>query len=262
MCNRDTKKTTVIRNGPDYRFDDQVDFIDIKNTFGFNTIKVGSWVSKSERLIMANIIYDALADLTLILNIPNKVIGLRNTLNLAYGTGGQLGVQAHYDANSRTLALAKNAGKGALAHEWFHAFDHYICKILFSNCNPLNFASSMWLSREIDNRHQLNLILDKLFRALFLSSSGDTQSNYLKRSIGLDKENKIFYFAKPEELAARSFEYFVASSHNIYNSYLADDIFNSTLALQGGFPNDNEANATHPLYTDYFNGLGYLLRQN
>lgn len=252
----------VIRRGPDYRFDDQVDFSDIKDTFGFNTIKVGSWVSKAERLIMANIIYDALADLTLILNIPNKVIGLRNTLNLAYGTGGQLGIQAHYDANSRTLALAKNAGKGALAHEWWHAFDHYICKILFVNTQPLNFASSLWLRREIDNRHTLNVFLDKLFKALFISPCGKTQSALINRSMELDKKNGIFYFAKPEEVAARSFEFFVASSTEIFNAYLVDEVLNGETAINVGFPNNVEAMALHPLYTNYFNGLGCLLRQS
>lgn len=249
------------RTGPDYRFDDQVDFSDIKDTFGFNTIKVGHWVTKPERLMMANIIYDALADLTLILNIPNRVIGLRNTLNLAYGTGGQLGVQAHYDPNSRTLALAKQAGQGALAHEWWHAFDHYICKFLFSKVNAFNFASAIWLTRPIDNAHRLNIYLDALFKNLFLSSSGQQASNYMKRSMSLDKSTGIFYFSKPEELTARSFEHFIASYPTISNTYLVDGVFNSKVSSSGGFPTDDEACLTKPIYQNYFNDLSYLLQQ-
>lgn len=249
------------RIGPDYRFDDQVDFSDIKETFGFNTIKVGRWVTKEERLMMANIIYDALADLTLILNIPKHVIGLRNTLNLAYGTGGQLGVQAHYAPASRTLALAKNAGKGALAHEWWHAFDHYICKFLFFNINALHFASSVWLTRAIDNTHPLNSHLDQLFKTLFLSNDGLTASDYMKRSMQLDKSTRVFYFSKPEELSARSFEHFIALNPTIRNSYLVDGIFNSEVFAAGSFPSDAESSFTKELYQNYFNDLSYLLQQ-
>ena len=64
------------RQGPDYRFDDQVDFNDIRDTFGFRTMVVGSWVNKQERLLAANLIYDALADLAQILSLPPTAIGL------------------------------------------------------------------------------------------------------------------------------------------------------------------------------------------
>ena len=40
--------------------------------FGFKTITVGAWVTKEERLIAANLIYDSLADLTQILNIKTS----------------------------------------------------------------------------------------------------------------------------------------------------------------------------------------------
>ncbi|MEL7478522.1 MAG: hypothetical protein AAGJ17_06475, partial [Pseudomonadota bacterium] len=76
------------RQGPDYRFGDQILFEDIKRTFGFKTITVGAWVTKEERFIAANLIYDSLADLTQILNIPPEVIGLRKTLSLSFGSGG------------------------------------------------------------------------------------------------------------------------------------------------------------------------------
>ena len=95
------------RQGPDYRFDDQVDFDDIRDTFGFRTMVVGNWVNKQERLLAANLIYDALADLAQILALPPTAIGLRGKLNFAFGHGGQKGVQAHYNAHSQTLALAK-----------------------------------------------------------------------------------------------------------------------------------------------------------
>ena len=44
------------RQGPEYRFGDQVLFEEIKRTFGFKTITVGAWDNKEERLIAANLI--------------------------------------------------------------------------------------------------------------------------------------------------------------------------------------------------------------
>ena len=59
---------------------------------------VGKWVTKEERFISANLIYDALADLAQILHLPPTAIGLRGKLNLAFGHGGQKGVQAHLES--------------------------------------------------------------------------------------------------------------------------------------------------------------------
>ncbi|WMN60188.1 hypothetical protein NI389_01825 [Pseudoalteromonas xiamenensis] len=252
----------MYRTGPDYRFDDQVDFSDIKDTFGFNTIKIGQWVTKEERLLAANLIYDAFADLSLILNVPSKLLGLRQTLNLAFGTGGQLGVQAHYAAHTRTLALAKNAGKGALAHEWWHAFDHYICKFLFKDTKSTQFASSCWLQSVISNTHPLNQYLDNLFRLLFLSSDQRNMSLYMNRATSLDRQQKQFYYAKPEELSARAFEHFIASHPDIINQFLVNDVLGSDLEKQGGFPDSALSKSIGALYSQYFNHLGYLLQRS
>lgn len=102
-----------LREGPDYRFDEQVSFLDIKQQFGFANVRVGKWVSAEESRLAANLIFDSLADLAFILKLPPDAIGLRQTLNLDFGLGGQKGVQAHYAPHERILALAKNAGAGA-----------------------------------------------------------------------------------------------------------------------------------------------------
>ena len=102
-----------LREGPDYRFDEQVSFLDIKQQFGFANVRVGKWVSAEESRLAANLIFDSLADLAFILKLPPDAIGLRQTLNLDFGVCGQKGVQAHYVRHERILALAKNAGAGA-----------------------------------------------------------------------------------------------------------------------------------------------------
>ena len=60
-----------------------------------------------------------------ILQVNEPVISLNGSLSLAFGTGGQKHSSAHYNSAKRQLALAKNAGGGALAHEWFHIRESY-----------------------------------------------------------------------------------------------------------------------------------------
>lgn len=247
------------RYGPDYRFGDQVDFDEVRNTFGFCTISIGHWVNKTERFLSANLVYDALADLAQILNIPPKAIGLRGTLNFSFGTGGQLGVQAHYNSASRTLALAKNAGAGAIAHEWWHAFDHYICKHMFTSSSAHGFASSYWLSNIQAKSHPLNTILSEFYKACLLDSTTTQPSAYFNNAVKLDKEYKQLYFSKPEELTARAFEACIAYYADIRNEFLVSGVINSDLEKAGGFPCSSLRPQLSQHVFKYFNVLGDAL---
>ncbi|CAH9058952.1 hypothetical protein PSECIP111854_02306 [Pseudoalteromonas sp. CIP111854] len=250
------------REGPDYRFDDQTDFQEIKHTFGFRTITIGSWVTPYEQRIGANLIYDALADLAQILQVPPQVIGLRGTLNFAFGAGGQLGVQAHYDAAARTLALAKNAGAGALAHEWWHAFDHYICKKLFASTTPLSFASSLWIQCNVTYRHPLNLLLDQFFKQLFLSDNTDQPSQFFQQAKALDMQYDLLYFSRPQEMSARAFEACISHNPKILNEYLVSGVKNSKLQKQGGFPCLDNIITLSDIIFHYFSELGTALHHH
>lgn len=76
-------------------------------------------MTPEEQQIAANLFFDALYDLVAILNVNEQVLSLNGSLSLAFGSGGQKHASAHYNSAKRQLALAKNAGAGALAHEWF-----------------------------------------------------------------------------------------------------------------------------------------------
>lgn len=65
------------RHGPDYRFGEQMTFLDVKQTFGFSHVRVWRWVTREESLIAANLVFDSLADLAFILNLPPLTLGLR-----------------------------------------------------------------------------------------------------------------------------------------------------------------------------------------
>jgi hypothetical protein len=249
------------RQGPEYRFGDQVLFEEIKRTFGFKTITVGAWVNKEERLIAANLIYDSLADLTQILNIPPQVIGLRNSLGLNFGSGGQKGVQAHYDSNGKILALAKNAGAGALAHEWWHAFDHYICKFLYPKSQYYAFASEKRLTEDTYHPHPLNHELSNFYKHCFLDETGKQESSFFKRSIMLDKTYQQNYFSRPQEVTARAFESCIGHHTKIKNHYLVSGVKESKLAQQGGFPDEALRAKLQTSIYRYFNALAIALDQ-
>ena len=249
------------RNGPDYRFGVDVDFAEVRATFGLKAISIGRWVNAQERQRAANLIYDALADLTQILAIPPAVIGLRGTLTLAFGQGGRLGVQAHYHSATRTLALAKHAGSGALAHEWWHAFDHYICPFVFQGQVSANaFASKQWLMRNDTNPHPMNAPLLALFSQLFLDQSQTCPSAFVTRCTKLDSAAKQFYFAMPEELSARAFEHYI-QHQDIKNHYLVSGTKQSELAKLEAFPNSKEAAAIAECISQYFSTLGHSISQ-
>ncbi len=140
-------KKLYYRNGPSHRDGADLTFGDIVKIFGFRTAKVGAWVNQQEQQAAANLFFDALCDLMTILQVNEQVISLRGTLSIAFGSGGSKYSSAHYNSATRTIALAKNAGPGSLAHEYFHAFDHFIAARFLKKSGFNDFASSLWLQR-------------------------------------------------------------------------------------------------------------------
>ncbi|WP_104024920.1 CLCA_X family protein [Vibrio hyugaensis] len=251
------------RKGPDYRHGDQVSFIDIKETFGIGGIRIGKWVNNEEKALAANLIFDSLADLAYLLALPPSAIGLRGNLNLAFGTGGSKGVQAHYAPNQRELALAKNAGAGALAHEFWHAFDHYIAEKAFDigdRSGPqrqIIFASDCWLQNTTLLPHPLNERLLEIFDATLLTLDGQDRHDYVSRSVRADKAMGTRYFSQPTEMMARAFEAIVESCSGIENSYLVSGTTQpDNLVI---YPDLQHRQIIHKALQAYFRPLGDAL---
>ena len=226
----------------------------------FRSLVVGRWVTEEEKRIAGNVIFDALADLSLMLNIPAAALGLREHLNLAFGKGGSAGVQAHYEVPTRTLALAKNAGAGALAHEWWHAFDHYIADKLFVGAEVKKaFASERWLMDEPVKPHPLNHALDEVFSSVLLNRQRDGASDFVERALRLDEIQGSFYYSQPTELLARAFECWIQSRDDIKNQYLVSGTKASELAKEGGYPTAEELATIAQAMHTYFQALGHAL---
>ncbi|BFM48343.1 CLCA_X family protein [Marinomonas sp. THO17] len=244
-----------------YSVHNEISFVEIRRQFDFRGIEIGSWVTPEERDQAALHFHRALVDLMGVLQGPESLISLRGSLGLQYGKGGQPGVAAHYTPSTRQLALAKNAGAGSLAHEWFHAFDHYMADKLYPQTPSMSFASNVWLNTsdtENFRHHPLNIALIACFKAIMLNLSGSEPSELFRASQKADQEYNILYYAKPEELCARSFEAFVEDACPT-NPFLVRGTRYSIDTQRGLYPQGEQRERIGNAFRHYFYTLGASL---
>lgn len=246
------------RNGPDHGAPADVDFAFIRRRFDFRTIRIGRWVTRQEQQRAARLFHDALCDLMLILGVPEAVISLRGSLGLHYGSGGRPGVAAHYEPGQRIFALAKNAGPGSIAHEWFHAFDHYIAQHAFADVPAGRFASRAWLEDATAVTHPLNQCLCDCFHAILLTPDGEAASPLARRSLAADRAQGGLYFSLPEEVCARAFEAWIQDAA-LKNHFLVKGTRESPEARTGLYPQDGERELIGAAFSRYFSELGRRL---
>lgn len=238
----------------------QVSFVEVRRRFGFRSIEIGRWVTPPERDWAAALFYQALCDLMTVLQGPESLVSLRSTLGLQYGIGGRPGVAAHYIPATRQLALAKNAGAGSLAHEWFHGFDHYMGSKAFHGVANQGFASSSWLNSAKPKEHSLNDRLFACFQAVLLNDDGTSPSELFRASRVADEHLKVLYYARPEELCARAFEAFVEDCQP-RNRFLVRGTRDSDEAGAGLYPRGNERQRINECFRGYFDALGAALHR-
>lgn len=253
------------RNGPAHRAGADVSFADIVKIFDFRRIKIGRWVTAAETQLAANLFFDALADLQLLLQVPAQVISLNGTLALSFGSGGEPGSCAFYQPQGRLLALAKNAGGGSLAHEWFHAFDHHIASRLCQTVKPTEFASRSWLNGSPVQVHPLNDLLAAGYATCLLDERGAEPSALFRRSASADRYRGTLYFALPEELCARAFENML-QRQPLQNSFLVSGTLwpeksnhNAQQWLASVYPDATESRRLAASWLQYFARLGQAL---
>ena len=103
---------------------------DFTRVFGFRGVEFGNWNNQEERQQLLNDAYDGLLDLAEVMGIPPRAVSLNGELALAFGARGHglSGARAHYEPGKAVINLTKMNGAGSLAHEWFHALDHYFAR--------------------------------------------------------------------------------------------------------------------------------------
>ena len=180
--------------------------------FPFRGVEFGNWVNQLERAACLNEAYDALSDLAMVLATDNMFIALNGTLALAFGARGSGNHMAHYEPLKRVINLTKTKGAGCLAHEWFHALDHYI-----GLQNNLGLTLSTEFPNKIENT-EVSAALHNLCQAI-------CKLDYYKRAQEIDKYRSKKYWSTIVELAARAFEKYVESklaAKGFDNDYLVN----------------------------------------
>lgn len=117
----------VFREGPKFRSGDVRP--DQFNEFGFRGVEFGNWQNQAERQQLLNHAYDGMHDLAHVTGLSPKALSLNDDLALAFGArghGGKGAAAAHYERDYAAINLTKMSGAGSLAHEWWHAVDHYL----------------------------------------------------------------------------------------------------------------------------------------
>eukprot|EP00456_Euglypha_rotunda_P083007 TRINITY_DN81_c0_g1_i1.p1 TRINITY_DN81_c0_g1~~TRINITY_DN81_c0_g1_i1.p1 ORF type:complete len:735 (+),score=136.77 TRINITY_DN81_c0_g1_i1:481-2685(+) len=130
----------IVREGETHR-KGNIDESDFKK-FGFRGVEFGNWNNSPERQHIVNHAYDSLTDMAKILGIPDNAVSLDGDLGIGFGSRGHglSGARAHYEPDYVAINLTKMKGAGSLAHEWWHAFDHWVGRLSGK-------ASNEWLKK-------------------------------------------------------------------------------------------------------------------
>lgn len=248
-------KTNSARQGIDLRNGKDVTPEQFTDAFGFRGVQFGNWVKQGDngrdRQGMLNQAYDALMDLAEVLGIPPKAISLNGELGLAFGARGSGWAAAHYESGTKVINLTKTQGAGSLAHEWFHALDHYFQGqrqipgvSAFITQAPENYYQHKKSGTQfpiayferivrneqnfpIDDWEKVEGVRPKVADAFAAVVQALDASPMLDRSRLIDKGKEDGYWSRVIERAARSFENYVIAKMTDAgkrNEYLANVI--------------------------------------
>lgn len=181
--------------------------IDIRDRFGFAGFEVGD-VDKQQRKAGFPVLVNALQDLADSMNADPTALGLNGTLTLSVSSSARGESGPFYKCEHKLLNFSETTGPHCVAHEWFHAFDHYFHGHQSFSVNG-GFAS---LARKI------------------------TTLSLYQRTVAVDISMGMDYFRKPREMTARAFESYVEhwlASKGRTNEYLVSPEGQELVYCQG-----------------------------
>jgi len=230
--------------------------------FSFRGVQFGNYMEAGRRELDLNRSYDALMDMALALDIPSQSISLDGQLGLAFGARGRSGAAAHYEPGQCVINLTKPGGPGCLAHEWFHAFDNYLCRLdengesSWRNVSS-NYASSSTIRRKRSYTDEINeafyAILKNIHECPFFQSSKDQ-----------DVFRSSNYWSSDVELAARTFEAYIhkkLAAKGITNDFLVNIARASSLyPTHGDIAGPIESNFDK-IFTAFRSGTKAILKE-
>jgi hypothetical protein len=137
----------------------------ILQVFGLKGVNFGNWMktaaAREEAQLHLNHAYDSLMDLSELLGVPPKAIGLNGMLGLAVGAQGKGGgAAAHFVPGVNEINITREFGSGFLAHEYGHALDHY-----FATVAELKTLERPFLTEYCDAAKPMGLVRAEIFES-------------------------------------------------------------------------------------------------
>lgn len=203
------------RVGNDYRQGRDMSPEAFAEVFPFRGVEFGNWVNQIERAACLNEAADALQDLAAIIGIRPEAVALGGSLAWAFGSRGVGRALAHYETGRRVVNLTKKKGNGCIAHEWFHALDHFV---MIQQGRPSFMAVSDSVAYGEAEKSPIRRAAYDLKKAL-------NASEMCKRAARIDAFKAKAYWSTVTELAARGFEaviYYKLQAAGLCNDYLVN----------------------------------------
>lgn len=232
----------IVISGCDVRHGAHVSAEQLMDTFGLRGIQFGNWLaSDHERQQVIDMAFDALSDLSEILNIDPTSIGGEEFGALAFGARGIPGSSAlgHYEPGKRVIALTRLHGnQGVLGHEWMHMIDH-----MTSNDDTTLYSEDC---SQRGAYPELDRLIDEI-----------KHSQYYEEARRIDRWENRQYWSQNCELLARAFQGFLFD--RLFELEKQNDYLTALMPLEqeefSPYPSQSERESFNPLFKEFFESL-------
>lgn len=225
---------------------------DYLDTFGFKGGEFGNWVNQRERQKCLDFGFNALKDLANLLDIQDRDISLGGNLNIAFGARGRGSAAAHYEPVRQVINLTRLSGAGSLAHEWFHALDHYYAYHDKGKNAPFILYSQQ--------RHYDRSVFTELIDSMKTKRTEDGKMLHTDFFIGSQKMDNAYrvdgngYWSSDTEMLARAFACYIEDKmkeKGIRSDYLS----NHADTYGDAVPHGDERKVINQKFDSFFDDL-------
>jgi len=240
------------RSGADHRQGRDATIAMFQEAFGFRGGEFGNWVAQGsggrDRQGLINQAFDAFMDMAAIMGVPSRAMSLNGDLAIAFGSRGSGWAAAHYESENIVINLTKTRGAGSLAHEYFHALDHYFLRKrgdaarqmahpfithapephYIDKSSGIRISATRFKAGQVFHPEKFTLVegvrpeVEESFAELVKTLNDSPMNARAKR---IDKGKADGYWSRTLELAARSFENYIIfkmQQKGYQNDYLAN----------------------------------------
>lgn len=213
---------SIKRTGEDYRSGNDIKGDHYLKEFKFRAGEFGNWMTENDRRESMNMGYDALKDLSKIIETKPEHVSLNGKLAIAFGARGKAGAAAHYEPGRKVINLTKINGAGSLAHEWFHAVDNIVGESVGLPPGQMMTENVSYGEDAKKIKEQVPSI-ERLVKVMKYNED-NSKTEYYSNSIKMDKftaKSDGRYWQSNAEMAARAFACYVTDKNKNRSDYLS-----------------------------------------